>query len=478
MGDRKQGLMGTFMGLCKKLIPGSAPPSKKNVSTIYSKQSAVYSPEKQKSLETMCEKLFEQKELITTGKLQLLGLSKIKKKLGKTWVGLQPIVYTEVEEAIAKYMMPKDIFIRYKDDSYVIIFADAGPEESQIKATLIAEEIKRRLFEHEEEELNNVGVEESVAVFLTKDLKGKQNLSNTMDVIFEDKEDKKQSLTEKKPKIKIPSTIEIDPYADKQNPDEPKTETTEQFLNCTYVPLWDVKKNFLTTYLCLARGNQVEEDPFDCHEAFFRGTQPSVKIQQDLRVLKNVIKDLAEIIDSDRKLFIACPVHYETLTRAAGYEQYILECQKIPLEHKKYLVFLLLNFPDQPHKSNIQKFSIPLKTHCSSLFAAVPLNAQIDFSLIRECGFDAVGVRLKKATGSEKKVIETLGSFTQNAKKSFIKKVFALDVTSLSITTSAVCADIDYLGGPSIHESVDQPNNIYHFMHQDLFAKMLADQNS
>ena len=176
------------------------------------------------------------------------------------------------------------------------------------------------------------------------------------------------------------------------------------------------------------------------------------------------------------KLFIACPVHYETLTRAESYEKYILECQKIPAEHKKFLVFMLLNLPDKLHKSNIQKFSIPLKSHCSLIFAQVPLNPKIDFSLIRECRFDAVGVRLKKVTGGEKKAIETLGSFTQHAKKSFINKVFAMDVTSLSITTSAVCAGIDYLGGPSIHKSVTKPNNIYRFMHQDLFADIIAEQ--
>jgi len=67
--------------------------------------------------------------------------------------------------------------------------------------------------------------------------------------------------------------------------------------------------------------------------------------------------------------------------------------------------------------------------------------------------------------------------FSVKAKKAFINKVFALDVTSLSVTTSAVCADIDFLGGSSIHESVEKPNNIYRFMHQDLFTDILTEQH-
>lgn len=241
------------------------------------------------------------------------------------------------------------------------------------------------------------------------------------------------------------------------------------------MPLWDVKKNFLTVYLGLAQGNKTNGDPFDNHEIFFRGTTPSVKAKHDLEMLETITQDLAEVIDGGRKLFIACPVHYETLTRTESYEKYVLACQKIPKEHKKFLVLMLLNLPDKLHKTNIQKFSIPLKTHCSSFFAQVPLNPRIDFALIRECQFDAVGVRLKKANTSEKQVIETLNAFSNYAKKAFISKVFALDIASLSVTTSAVCADIDYLGGSAIHESVKKPNNIYHFMHQDLFSKILSD---
>ncbi len=206
------------------------------------------------------------------------------------------------------------------------------------------------------------------------------------------------------------------------------------------------------------------------------GAPPSVKARQDLRVLQTVIKDLAEVVEGHRRLFIACPVHYETLNHTETYEQYVQMCQKIPEEHKKFLVLLLLNLPNKLHALNIQKFSVPLKNHCSALFAQTPLDTKIDFAALRECRFNAVGVRLKKATGSEKNIIETLGAFSQKAKKSFISGVFALDVSSLSITTSAVCADVDYLGGSSIHDSVDKPNNIYRFVHQDLFSDLLAEQ--
>src|SRR5262249_32222239 len=122
-------IFGKIRNLWERLIPGRQDDAgaSKNVSQIYAGKAAPRSAEKQKKLEEMCEKLFEQKVLLTTGKMQLIGLSKIKKRLGKTWPGLQKIVYQTVDDAIAKYMSKADIFIRYKDDTYVILFANSSP---------------------------------------------------------------------------------------------------------------------------------------------------------------------------------------------------------------------------------------------------------------------------------------------------------------------------------------------------------------
>lgn len=471
-------------GFCAGLIPGlyRRGAQDKNVEQIYSKGPVVYSPEKQKKLEMLCESLFSQKELMTTGRLQLIGLTKIKRKLGKTWAGMQPIVYGVVEDSISKYMTPRDIFIRYKDDSYVIIFADAGSEEAQIKATLIAEDIKRCLFDHEEEALQAIEVEEAVAVIKTDKLRGAGGLHKALDVVFQDIEEQKRdgSKKEKEPEKKsfvLPRAVEVDPYSDVQEtvkpPDKPAPDGNPLSLRFSYVPLWDIKRNLLTTYLCVARKSLDESDPLDAHELVFQGASPSEKITIDLLVLRTVTKELEAMSRDGRRLFIACPVHYQTLSRAEGYEQYILECQKIPAEYKRYLIFLLLGLPKQVHAANIPKFSVPLKQHCYAIHAQVPLDSKVDFPLFRECRFEALGVRLKKVQGGEKQLIDQLNDFTGKAKKALIKKTFALDVASLSVTTSAVCADYDFLAGPAIHESVLKPDCVYRFKHESLFSELL-----
>ena len=55
-----------------------------------------------------------------------------------------------------------DILIRYKDDSYIIIFANASLEQGQLKAAMISEGIRQRLFRLNEEELRNIEIREAL----------------------------------------------------------------------------------------------------------------------------------------------------------------------------------------------------------------------------------------------------------------------------------------------------------------------------
>ncbi|HEY8189138.1 MAG TPA: hypothetical protein VIF12_00520, partial [Micavibrio sp.] len=86
---------------------------------------------------------------MTSGRLQLLGLGKVKQRMGKRWAGLQNVIYSLCEEAIQKYTDRGDVYIRYSDESYMLLFAAVSPTEGELKVRLIAEEIKRRLFDEE-----------------------------------------------------------------------------------------------------------------------------------------------------------------------------------------------------------------------------------------------------------------------------------------------------------------------------------------
>ncbi len=442
------------------------------------KKETVLSKEKQRELEKYCEKLFTKKDLIAAGKLQFLGLNLIQKKLGKSWDGLKPIVFQTAEEAIKKYLLPHDIFIRYKEDTYVIIFEKSDPNEALVKARLIVEEIKKQLFDHEEKALRDIEIEETVSVIKTENIKTTKNIVES--IKFETRPSKTLINKDDKKKVVPPPTIEIDPFEDSNKTDKNSSDNksdTGNKLNYSYIPLWDTSKNILSTYVCLPyEGKQKPEDAFDSYEYLFSGRNLAFTIDTDLEVIRHVRNELAEMAEGQWKFFIVCPVHYETLTKDKSNAKYIVECQKIPDDQKKYLIFLVTGLPKKLQDRNAEKYFAPLKNHCISMFAQVPLNLSIDFFLLQKWHFDTVGVRLKQTNRTETKTIEMLNKFSHKVQNTLIKKLFLMDVKSLSITTSAVCAGYHLLSGDMIHEAVRKPDKVFRFAHQDLFADLIVEK--
>lgn len=459
------------------------------VKQIYSKRSASYSPQKKKELELLCQQLFKRKELITSGKLQFIGLKKIKKRMGKRWEGLQAVVYDTAEAVMSEHLSKSDIFIRYQDDSYVIIFGNLGLEEGQIKALVIADEIRRRLFCMEEKELKDIEVHHHAAEIRTKDLI-ESSLDDTLNVIFTD-----MPSTEIKEGIKAmpaaPLTtppqeievIEVEPEETQGTPlreNHVQSAERQQVMRFSYLPLWDLQRNALTSYICRALpiqfgpGAEDSKTPLlDMYRFFFYKRPHSISALANEEILAAVRDELGRMQTDGRKLFIVCPVHYETYLRAQSYEKYRVICQQMTAEQKKFLTFMVVDIPDNVTQVALNNMVASLKSNARYVYALLSSRQQIGFTLLRNAGFDAVGLMYDFREKEEDKIIEALKSFNSKAKAALLAKTFALDIPTLSITTSAVCSGFDFLGGPAIHGSVQVPDSAYRYCHEDLFAPLI-----
>lgn len=452
-----------------------------HVEQIHSKRSNL-SPEKQAALEKLCNQLFKQKELITSGKLQFIGLAKIKRRMGKQWAGLSKIVYDTAEEVIDKYMDKGDIFIRYQDDTYIIIFARASLEEGQLKAAMIADEIRRRLFELDEEELRSIEIREAIGEIRTDFLVDKQfpDFLDALAIDLEDiavqKEQEAEQKAEQEKNFSLSELAGVDIEASDYRPktSKPKKEAVlPAGLKFSYLPLWDVRRNALTTYLCLARGSANNSNLFDAYKALYKGQSGENKEALDLNILKTVKTELASMEKDGRKLLIACPVQHETLHSFESYERYKQIIQRIPPAQRQYLVFYVMNMNDNLPPKNAYWFAAPLRQFCRHVFAEIPLRRDINFNYLRSTGVDVAGVRLDGIMGSEQETINLMMAFCTKAKTLKIPMTFVLGVTSLSLTTSAVCATFDFVGGPAVHDEVERPDTVHRYRYEDLISGLI-----
>jgi hypothetical protein len=443
------------------------------VKTIYSKRRTAFSPEKKAELEKLCEQLFKQKKHITSGKFQFIGLTKIKKHMGKRWSGLCKIVYDVAEAAIDANIDNDDLSIRYKDDTYVIIFARASLEEGKLKAALIAEEIQRRLFRLEEDDLKDIEVRKAIREIRT-DFLISEGFPDFLDALAIDWEDVPlEELPQDIPQEEI-KAVEVDTAECRMKTvQEDQAALLPENIAFTYLPLWDVPRNALTTYFCIPCPVKSGDDLLESHQEFYRKLSALQQISLDIQTLQHVMGELAAMEKDGRKLLIACPVHYDTVYRFDNYEKYKEVLEKIPEMQKQFLVFVIMNMSESVPSKDPYWFAAPLRAFCRHVFAEVPLRRDINFNYLRNSGVDVVGVRLNHTAGSEQEIIHILNSFSSKAKSLKIPMTFVLGISSLSLTTSVVCAGFDFLGGSAIHDGVGKPDIVHRYRHEDLLSALV-----
>ena len=439
----------------------------KNVQKISSRIFTSYSEEKQNQIQDLCAKLFEQQELITSGRLQLIGLDKVKRRLGKMWDGLRPIVYQTVEDAAEKFLDPQDLLIRYKDDTFLVVFAqDKGPI-AEAKIMLIVDEIRKVLFEHEEEELRNIDVQSVVTDIKPLHFKDKNYTPEALNEAVDIASIKRKGHIQKKSgvastaepkdkkKVELPKAVEVQTSYSQNTPEQKKSKA---ILKSAYMPLWDVEKNALTTYI---------------YQPSFAKNKDASKMSKD-DVAKLDIATLNEVkrqLDNKR-LFLVCPVHFDTLSYGPNNEKYRIACQDMDKEQKQLLSFLIVDVPSDIdlRKDDFKSKITPFKNFSSSFWAEWGLRAKKEhFDILREIGFSVVAHKLNPHQ-DEAWNINNMSAFVSMAQTSQIDHTAALGISSLSLTTSAVCNGFDYIGGSAIHDHVDAPDNIYRFENEDLFS--------
>lgn len=477
MGMRVKNLIAKIAPIWRRFAFRGEKRTQSHVEQIHSRRLTALTPEKQADLEKLCDQLFRKKELITSGKLQLIGLSKVKQHMGKRWVGLSKIVYDTAEDVIDSHLDQGDIFIRYRDDTYIIVFARASLDEGHRKAALIADEIRRRLFALDEEELRSIEIREAIGEIRTDFLKEK-GFPDFLDSLSFDLDDAPSQDTEGEiPVAQDDAVPEIDgvdidasAYRRKKTSTQ-KSPVSPGEITFSYLPLWDVRRNALTTYLCLARRTGAAGNLFDHYRALYKGHSDENKAAIDRMILDAVRGELASMEKDGRQFLIACPVQHETLHCFDRYEEYKQILAGIPAAQRQYLVFYVLNLDGYLPPKDAYWFAAPLRQFCRHVFAEVPLRRDINFNYLRNTGVDVAGVRLDAmAAAPERETMNLMMAFSTKAKALKIPMTFVLGVPTLSLTTSAVCATFDFLGGPAIHDEVAKPDMVHKYRYEDLLS--------
>lgn len=395
------------------------------------------------------------------GQVNLVSIARIKERLGGQWPHHAVNADRIARNAIERYLLPGDIYARWKDAGYIIVFSTLDAHQAQIKCMLIGDEITKKLLGEEEADLAEVhGVEVQVGGELSfSPLPGFEELV-ALTVGAPPDADKDEPSTALSP------TLFVEPEA--PLPSGSGSRATDPLADVSYSfrPSWDPARGVIAAYLCEA---ELLEGPSgrrrEAHVVL--GNDNAALEQLDFAILDHVINVLDNLVREKRRLLITVPVRFETLTAAANRRRYIDALSRLSGEAAALLVVELVAVPDGVPQARLLEISSPLRAHARAVIARLgPETA--DFAQFAGSRIAAVGCNISRQSGSELALMQQMARFSRGAAKAGIA-TYLRGIRTVSLATAALGAGFAHIDGDAIAAAITLPRGIVQFSLFDLY---------
>lgn len=87
------------------------------------------------------KELLARQQVLIGGKIQIVDIGKIRDHLGERWTSARSRIHRIIENILDQRLTKHDLYARYEDLHYVIVFGDATADEAALKCTLLTKEI-------------------------------------------------------------------------------------------------------------------------------------------------------------------------------------------------------------------------------------------------------------------------------------------------------------------------------------------------
>ncbi|AGH98117.1 hypothetical protein [Micavibrio aeruginosavorus] len=485
---RVRGVAGRIRGYVSKLAFWTHSDDRAFSARSYSKKPMRLTESQHAELEVLCTKLFEKRDLVASGRLQILGLRAVKAQMGRRWTGMQDQVFVICEETISKYLERGDIYIRYEDDSYILLFMSSTLVESDMKAALMAEEIRRRLFD--ELGLDSITMEKEMSHISAHEVDRNLPFIQSVPLAF-DKGRMRATMEMAEQGHKTPDftpipRTEVEFVHHRHHPRRfgrlkhaPKPDPVIMpFSGVRFMPAWDQYRGRRVSLVAVADYPGAGPNAMQSHRNFYIGRSDHEIVEMDMFILQAIINWLRSNSNALPEFGLICPVNFRTLSSREGKERYRSLCQQIDDRMKQFMLFLVMDLPVHMPWLSMEHLVSPLKTYSRFLCGQVPLDiTDTDIEALRMAGFDVLGVFVgDSAAGRTHKSLQPdLENFVHRARKHIINRTFIMGADDADTAVAAAMADVRFMAGDAIHPCVPKPESEQDFSINEFFRLWRSD---
>ncbi len=397
---------------------------------------------------------------ILSGKIQLVGLEKIRDRLGPDWPRNAEKAQVIANHCIRRSLSADDIYVRYDELRFLIVFANLSRDQAQVKCLRIAEEIGQRLLG---EDFDASAAQVETGVFesdgsLVFSALNKSDLISRLEGVgsttsagtFELSTTTQTQSSPPTPQAPVPdfSIARID-----------KAKALS-LIRIDYRPMWSLKQKAITTYFASTTAVSVFGRSLRDDEVRQEFSSVVSTIEFDSFVTRSALSGLTEALSQGSRMMLCWSIDFETIATRQTRHDYLAICQEIPDPIRKLLVLEINHLPTGVPQSRLIEVIINLRTYCRAIFIRVPAEFR-RCAALASSGAYAAGFSLNHG-GTDEEKIRLINEFAEQCAK-FGLRSYIRGVPSRAQVLAALAAGIDYVDGPAVAKPSELPGAMRRF---------------
>ena len=444
------------------------------------------------SIQAQLLDILNSETLISTGRVQILGLDGLKEKLGSRWEAHRDAIHTSLKTIARRKLSAHDVFFQHGDDEYVIVFSSLSFAAAKLVCAGILQELSTLLLGDESNQ--SVAVRTAVGVVdgkllskastiddILKNIEHAEETSEEIDFTGSkgpnghaysegadddhdiagfgwQKIDFDSGLTGGSARVWVPID---DDAADKDI-------SLDRF-QLIYRPMWSPGLETITTFSAsfVATG-----DDGQLKNAYSLARGSKLVRKMDVNVLARASHKVAELFRQRQRFLMAIPHHYESVASWSRLYEYVEHCKSIPEEVQKYLALSCDDFPVGVPSSKLAMIGNALAPYCRSLAANVDWAVR-DLSPYREAGFSVVAIFVPKDT-PHTLVRARIDDFAETGRRLGLRTA-VLNVHDLELGEIVRNAGVDFVMGRLIGDYQKEPSHMVKLSWDEIRAGERAD---
>lgn len=410
-------------------------------------------PELDRLIESLT-RLSAEKRTILSGRLNMVGLQNIRAMIGDDWPRIAARAQDIALRAIQKSCGPDDIYSRYDELAFIILFGNLTPEQAQLRCHEISEEIGRKLlgerFSAEACEVSTAVVESDGSLLFSAstkaDLLGRLLQQDEADDVPAAEPDSAEEA-----EISFPTMDAAGALAS---------------IRLRYRPMWNVRHKAIANYLALPEASvygRVQSD------GMLRIEYDSIltPVEFDSHVARSALAAFGPSVAQGQRVLMSWPVHFETLATRKSRQDYLEVYRTVPDALRQLLILELEGLPEGVPQSRLLDVTTAIRPICRRFVFRVAPELR-NFSALAGMGTDGVGLNLAGSPTDDTRRIATLNAFAVEAAKVRLR-CYVHGLSSRAQALAALVAGFEWIDGEAVEKTLDLPGPMMRFDLDDLY---------